>query len=172
MDKLGIEPSLLAAQIVNFLIIVFVLQKLLFKPILDMIEKRKKEIAEGVSLTEKMRTADEALTIKQEKALNKAREDAVGIIEEAKKQAKDVEKGLIAEAHDQARTIIERAKAEAEETKDAAMESIRREAVELAGAMASKLLDSVLGAKEQQAILGKRMKDLDAWAAREAKKRS
>lgn len=47
MEQLGIEPQLLLAQLVNFLIILFVLSKLLYKPILGMIEKRKKEIAEG-----------------------------------------------------------------------------------------------------------------------------
>ena len=44
MEKLGIEPVLLAAQIVNFLVILVVLQKLLYKPILGMLEKRKREI--------------------------------------------------------------------------------------------------------------------------------
>ena len=42
MEKLGIEPQLLLAQLVNFGIIIFVLSKFLYKPILDMLEKRKK----------------------------------------------------------------------------------------------------------------------------------
>src|SRR3989344_1506687 len=104
MDKLGIEPTLLAAQVVNFLIIIVGL------------EKRRREIAEGVELTSKLREGEEKLKEKQEKALGQAREDALAIIEEAKKQAKDVEKELVAEAHTQAAAIITRAKLEAEET--------------------------------------------------------
>lgn len=172
MDKLGIEPKLLAAQVVNFLVIIFVLQKLLYKPILGMIEKRKKEIAEGLSLTEKMRAEEEKLKEKQEKALAKAREDALLVIEDAKKQAKEVEKELLADAHAQAAAVLARAKAEAEEMHKASKTEIKREAVDLAVVMAKRLLSSALGAKEQHTLIAKRVKDLDAWAAREEKSAS
>lgn len=169
MDKLGIEPKLLAAQVVNFLVIIVVLQKLLYKPILDMIEKRKKEIAEGLAITEKMRLEEEKLKEKQDKALGKAREDAMGVIEDAKKQAKEVEKELLADAHTQAAAILARAKSEAEEMHKAAKADIKREAVDLAVVMAKRLLSEFLGAKEQHALIAKRIKDLDAWAAKEEK---
>lgn len=164
MDKLGIEPTLLAAQIVNFFIIMIVLSKLLYKPLLAMIEKRKKEIAEGLALTQKMREEEEKLALKQEKALAKAREDAMLVIEEAKSQAKEVEKELIAETHKQAAIILDRAKEEAEELKKASQASIRREAVDLAVIMAKRVLGSALGVKEQHALIAKRIKDLESWA--------
>lgn len=169
MDKLGIEPSLLAAQVVNFLIIIFVLQKLLYKPILTMLEKRKKEIADGVELTAKLKDEEEKLRVKQEKALAKAREDALLIIEDAKKQAKEVEKELVAEAHTQAAAIITRAKQEAEETHKSQKKAIAAEAVNLAVVMAKRLLSSVMSAKEQHALISKRIKDLEVWADREGK---
>jgi F-type H+-transporting ATPase subunit b len=65
MDKLGIDPKLLLAQLVNFTIIMLLLKKFLYKPILDMLEKRKKEIAEGVALTAKMREEEEKLKGKE-----------------------------------------------------------------------------------------------------------
>lgn len=170
MDKLGIEPKLLAAQVVNFLVIIFVLQKLLYKPILDMIEKRKKEIAEGLSLTEKMRAEEEKLKEKQDKAMARAREDALEVIEDAKKQAKEVEKELLADAHTQAAAVLARAKAEAEEMHKAAKADIRKEAVDLAVVMAKRLLSESLGAKEQHALIAKRIKALDVWAAKEEKR--
>lgn len=168
MEKLGIEPKLLVAQLLNFAIIVVVLNKLLYKPILDMINKRKKEIAEGVAITERMRVEEEQFKAKQEKALGKAREDALDIIEDAKKQAKEVEKELVADAHTQASAIIARAKSEAREVEKAAQAALRKEAVALALTMAKRLLSSVMTAKEQHAFIAKRMKDLDTWAARQS----
>ena len=44
MEQLGIEPKLLAAQLVNFSIILFVLTKLLYTPILSILEKRKSRL--------------------------------------------------------------------------------------------------------------------------------
>lgn len=170
MEKLGIEPTLLGAQVINFLVILVVLQKLLYKPILSMLEKRKREIAEGIELTAKMREADEKLKVSHEKALAKAREDALSIIEDAKKQAKETEKELVLDAHTQAEAIIARAKVEAEETKKAAKEAISREAIDLAVVMAKRVLSSVMGAKEQHALIAKRVKDLESWGVREEKK--
>ena len=164
MEQLGIEPKLLLAQLVNFAIIVFVLQKLLYKPILDMINKRKKEIAEGIDITERMRVEEEKFKEKQEKALAKAREDALIIIEDAKKQAKEVEKELVNDAHTQAAAILTRAKAEAEEVHISAQSALRKEAIALSTTMAKRLLSSVMTAKEQHAYIEKRVKDLESWA--------
>lgn len=170
MDKLGIEPTLLAAQVVNFLVIIIVLQKLLYKPILTMLEKRKREIADGVALAARLKDEEEKLKEMTEKALAKAREDAMSIIEDAKKQAKEVEKELVAEAHAQAAAVIARGKLEAEEAHKSAKKAIAGEAVDLAVVMAKRLLSSVMGAKEQHALISKRVKDLEVWAAREEKK--
>lgn len=170
MDKLGIEPKLLIAQLVNFAIIVVVLQKLLYKPILDMLAKRKKEISEGLSLTEKMRLEEEKFKEKQEKAMVKAREDALLIIEDAKKEAKEVEKQIVADAHKEASVIIARAKEDAADVETSLQAKLRKEAVELAVTMSKRLLSSVMTAKDQHAFIDKRVKDLEDWAAREQRK--
>ena len=166
MEKLGIEPSLLLAQVINFLVIIVILNKLLYKPILTMIEKRKKEIAEGVAIAEKMREEEERFKESQEKALTKAREASLVIIEDAKKQAKEVEKDLVRDAHTQVEAILARAKTEAVEMKKSAQHDIRKEAIDLAVVMAKRLVSSVLSAKDQHTLISKQLKDLEAWAAK------
>lgn len=167
MEKLGIEPMLLVAQVVNFFIIVVLLKKYLYKPILSLLDKRRKEIEEGVALSAKMKEEEEKLRVKEEKAMVKAREEALGIIDSAKKQAKDVEKELVAKAHAQAAAILTRAKDEAGEFKKEAQTSLRREAVELAVRMASRLLATVMTAKAQHTVISAHMKDLEKWAKSE-----
>jgi len=164
MEQLGIEPTLLGAQVVNFIVILFVLNKLLYKPILAMIEKRKKEIARGLELTESMKAEEEKFLQKQEKAMEKAREEALKIIEEAKKQAKDVEKDVIVDAHTQAQGIIARAKEEAQDIEKAAQSRIRTEAVSLALIMSRRILSSVMSVKDQHAFIAKQTKELRLWA--------
>lgn len=166
MEKLGIEPSLLLAQVINFLVIMVILNKLLYKPILTMIAKRKKEISEGVTLTETMRQEQEDFKVSQEKSLAKAREACLVIIEDAKKQAKEVEKDLVADAHKQVEAILVRAKTEALDIKKSAKSEIRKEAIDLAVVMAKRLLSSVLNAKDQHALVSKQVKNLETWAAK------
>lgn len=167
MEKLGIEPKLLLAQVVNFLVILFVLQKLLYRPILTMLEKRKKQIEEGVALTEKLRSEEEKLKEKEEKALGKARDEALAIIEEAKKQAKDVEKDLVVQAHEEASAIIARAHEEAKEVAKSSQTAVRKQAVDLALVMAKRLLSSVLSSKDQHQVLAKQIKELESWSSKQ-----
>lgn len=167
MEKLGIEPTLLAAQIVNFLIILVLLNKLLYKPILTMLEKRKKAIADGVAMTENMKQEEEKMQEKHEKVLSKAREEALSIIEDAKKQAKEVEKELVRKAHEEALVILTRAKEEAKEVGRQSGLAIAKQAVELSVTMAKRLLDATMNAKEQHNVIDSKIKDLEIWASRE-----
>ena len=59
---------LLAAQIVNFLIVLFILRKFLYKPILDALKKRKDKISDGIRESEEARIRLEKIT-KDEKMI-------------------------------------------------------------------------------------------------------
>ncbi|HUD19632.1 MAG TPA: F0F1 ATP synthase subunit B [Patescibacteria group bacterium] len=162
MDKLGIEPKLLIAQIVNFAIIVFVLSKLLYKPILGMLEKRKKEIAEGLNLTAKMREEEEKFEEKKQKMLVTVRKEGQDIIEEARKQAKEEEKEIIAEAHKEAEVILLKARADIDHERLAMQKQVQASAVELAIAMAKRLLTGVLSNEEKHAMIAKHVSELES----------
>lgn len=160
MEKLGIEPSLLLAQIINFSIIVVVLTKFLYKPILAMLAKRKKEIEEGLAITEALRIEEEKLGVRKEKLLHEARKEARVILEDAKIQGKDLEKEIIAGAHREAQEIIEKAKREAIATHESLSGNIRKEAVLLAAAMARRLIAGVLSPADQHKLIAKHLKEL------------
>ncbi len=161
MEQLGIEPQLLLAQIVNFLIIFFVLSKLLYKPILGMIEKRKKEIAEGLALTEKMNLAEEREKEKEERLLVEARREARNIVEAGEKEGEEAKKDIIVAAHKEAEEIIVKGREDAVELRAKMEKDVKRAAVELATAMTKRLVASVLTPAEQHKLLGKQLKELE-----------
>jgi F-type H+-transporting ATPase subunit b len=160
MEKLGIEPMLLLAQIVNFTIVVVVLSKFLYKPILSMLEKRKKEIEEGVKLAAKAREDEAKIGEKKEHMLSMTRKEAQEILEEARKQAKAEERDIVAQAHKEAEAILEKGKEDAARMKVEMEKSVRDSAVELATAMTKKLLSGALSSAEQHKLIAKSVKEL------------
>jgi F-type H+-transporting ATPase subunit b len=162
MDKLGIEPKLLLAQIVNFSIIIIVLGKFLYKPILGMLAKRKKEIEEGLKLTEKMREEEEKFQQKKQKMLDGTRIEAQQILEDARKQAKDEEKEILDAAHKEADAIIAKGKADAQNARLEMEKGLKGSAIELAVAMSSRLLQKVLTTEDKHKILSKHIKELES----------
>jgi F-type H+-transporting ATPase subunit b len=162
MEQLGIQPGLLLAQVFNFGLIIFILSKLLFKPILGMLDKRKKEIEEGLALTEKIRLEEEKFKERQEKLLEKARSDARKILDEARHNGKEEEKVIIAESHDQAARILEKAKAEILIEREMMQKSVRAEAVDLAVAMTQRLTAAILTPKDQHKLISGHLRELAA----------
>jgi F-type H+-transporting ATPase subunit b len=162
MDKLGIEPKLLLAQIVNFLIIIFVLSKLLYKPILQMLSKRKKEIEEGLNLTEKMRQEEEKFQQKKQKMLENARSEGQTILEEARKQSKEEEKEILAAAHKEAERIIEKGKEDVGRLKVEMEKSVKVSAIDLAVAMSKRLLTNILTGDDKHKLIAKHVKELES----------
>ncbi|MBI5449024.1 F0F1 ATP synthase subunit B [Candidatus Gottesmanbacteria bacterium] len=161
MDKLGIEPSLLLAQVVNFSIIMFVLSRLLYKPVLAMLEKRRREIEEGLQLTAKMQEEEEKMAVKKQKLLEAARKEAAAIVEEAKRQGKDEEKEILALAHKEAAAIMEKGKAEVEHVRETMEKGIRKQSVTLAAGMAERLLARAMNSQDRHALLKKQISELE-----------
>lgn len=161
MEQLGIEPVLLIAQIVNFSVIVFVLSKLLYKPILDMLDKRRTEIEKGLKLSEKMQAEEEKFNERKAKLLEAAKADARRIIEEAKKFAKEKEKEIMDEAQKEAASVIERGRAEVREIHENLKKDIQKEAVDLAVAMTKRLTEKVLTANDQHKLISVQLKQLE-----------
>ena len=89
MDALGITPTLLIAQIVNFGILVFLLRQFLYTPILNMLAQRKEKIAQSMKDAERVnaaaREAEAGKREAEERALRAERE-----LEELKRRFKEL----------------------------------------------------------------------------------
>jgi F-type H+-transporting ATPase subunit b len=161
MEQLGIEPNLLLAQIVNFLIIFFVLSKLLYKPIVGMLEKRKKEIEAGLALTQKLREEEEKMNSRKEKLMGEARKEAQNIVEAGKKEAEAQGKEIIEAAHEAAGGIIAKGKTDVAALRTSMEKDLRRAAVDIAVAMTKQLLSKILTPADQHKLIQKHVKELE-----------
>ena len=81
LHNLGIEPLLLIAQIVNFLLLLFILKKFLYNPVINMLNDRTKKIEE--SLKQAKEIEEKRIEIEKEKIkeILKARKEAEQILE-------------------------------------------------------------------------------------------
>lgn len=161
MKELGIEPVLLVAQIINFAIIFFVLKKFLYKPLFSVIDKRKREIEEGLAMARKIQEDEEKAKEKQEKLIADAKKEARAIVEEAKKQAEQQKKQMLADAQKEVASMMEKAKAQAEAKMKAVEEEMRRQVVDLAALMAEKVLPDVLSEADHRKLIASQLKDLE-----------
>ena len=101
LNQFGVQPILLAAQAVNFLILLFILKKFLYKPILRVLEERKKRIAESLKNAEEIelqlqKTKEQSEKIiaktldESKKILDETNETAARILEDTHKEAEQI----------------------------------------------------------------------------------
>jgi F-type H+-transporting ATPase subunit b len=103
MEALGLDIKLLVAQIINFGILYFVLKKLLYKPILKLLDDRKKAIERSLDNSKKI-----------EEELSKLEVKKASIITTVQNEAKKDKEKLIVLAQEEKRKIIDEAKKTAE----------------------------------------------------------
>lgn len=88
LEKLGIDWKLLLAQAVNFLILLWVLRRYAYKPILKALEERTKKIEQGLKDAETSQSKLQSVIEEEKKILVAAREEARNILVEAEASAK------------------------------------------------------------------------------------
>jgi F-type H+-transporting ATPase subunit b len=74
MEALGLDVRLLVAQLINFGLLVFLLNKFLYKPLIKMLDDRKKKIAEAAENNTKIETQLAELKVQEAKVLKDAKD--------------------------------------------------------------------------------------------------
>lgn len=157
MEKLGINPTYLITQIINFTILVVVLTKLVYKPVLAALEKRRKKIEEGLALTEKLTKEKEELEVRKTKVIKEAQKEARAILDKARDQGKKVEVEIIEQARITASEVVQRGKKDLDLRKKEMESRLLKETVDLATVLTSKLIGEVMDEGKQEAFLKKRL---------------
>jgi len=106
INNFGLDPLLLGAQIVNFLIIFYILKRFLYKPVLNLLKKREESIREGLKQAEEGRELYEEAKRKEKEILSRAQKQAQAILEEAKNQADKTAKEIEEKARKRAIEIL------------------------------------------------------------------
>lgn len=154
MDKLGLNLGYLLLQIFNFLILFVVLRVWVYKPILGLLEKRRKTISQGL---EDARVAAEARANAEKEAakvLADAQAEAGKVVREATERAAVAAKDVKSAAEAEAARAREAALAEVEGERNRILGDLRGQVAALSISAAQKLVREALDEKRQHALLG------------------
>lgn len=161
MEQLGIEPFQLLFQVFNFALMVVLLTKFLYKPILKVLEERRKKIAEGLEYAQKMQEEKNKNEKKLDEILNKAREEVRKIIQEGKDAGKRLEAEIIEKAQKEASAIMEKERKELEMERSEMEKELKFQTVKIAGNWVEAVLGKLLDTKKQQEIINKNLQELE-----------
>ncbi len=140
----------LIAQILNFLVLVFVLAKFAYKPLLGMMEERKNKIASDLEAAEKAKTDAEAVKSEYAAKLADARQEAQAIIDNARKTAQTAHDKIMADTKAEQEQYVAAQKELIATEKKKAMDDVRAQVINLSMVAASKIVDKKLNSDEDK----------------------
>lgn len=160
LELFGVDWKLLIAQLVNFSIVVLVLWFFALKPLTKTMQNRNDEISKGLADAQ---AASEKLSQVERDAkdkLNKTRNEAMAILEEAKKQAEKSKQDNIVKTKEEVAKLITKAKEQIASEKDAMISEAKAELAGTISLALEKILSVGLSKDLDKKYIDKVLKDL------------
>lgn len=157
---LDVNPGLIIWTILTFLLLLAILKKVAWKPILTALDKREKEIADSLIKAEQAKQEAQKILEENQATLSKAEEESKKIIDQSREYADNLKEQLMKESKDQAQKIIEDASAEIERKKNAAFEELKNQIADISVNAAEKIMKENIDANKNKQIVNKYLSEI------------
>lgn len=160
LGKLGIDGKLLLAQIVNFFILLYVLRRFAYKPVLRLLDERREKIEKGIKDADeahkKLISAEES----ERKLLDEARKEAQAMVASAQEAARKVRDELVKAAQEESARLIETARKTIEDEKMRVMREIRDDVSNLIMTATEKVIEVKMNAENDREMTRKALEEM------------
>ncbi len=158
---LDISIQEILTQTFGFAVLVLILKKFAWRPVLELLEARRAKIATGLGEIDKAKSDVETLKADYSKKIALIQEEARGKIQEAIQEGKSVSREIQESARKQAKEILEKSKDDiAIETAKARI-SLRNEIANLVAFATERIVNEKLTEKKDEELIAKYLKDLE-----------
>ncbi|SFE61273.1 ATP synthase F0 subcomplex B subunit [Alteribacillus iranensis] len=146
-------------SLVMFLILLLLLRKFAWGPMMNMMKEREEHVASEIETAENSRKEAEKYLEEQKKEVEKARQEAQSIIETAKKTSEVQGEEIIAQSRREAERVKESALAEISREKEQAVAELREQVGSLSVMIATKIIEKELDEKQQEQLIEEYVKE-------------
>jgi len=144
MSGLGINGWLLAAQIVNFIILLVILYLFAYKPVLKMLDERARKIKESMDEVQKVKNQATHSEEEFKKKIDAAGKEGQEVIARAMRTGEEARQRAQVEAKQEAQVLVEKARVEIQRERDETITELRQEFADLAVVAAEKVIGKSL----------------------------
>jgi F-type H+-transporting ATPase subunit b len=159
---LELHTGLIAWTIVIFLLLLFILRLVAWKPIIGALEERTRRIKDSLDKADAAQRAAEQARAEYETMMAKARQESQELIARSRKTAEATREEIIVKAQADADQLAQRAKREIDLARQKAVDEIKQTAAELSIEIATRILGKSIGAKDHQDLIRQALIEMQA----------
>ena len=157
---ISIAPWTMILQLINLLLLMVAFKKYLFKPVTEILEKRRAEIEGHYEEAEKAETAAKTMKADYESKMAGAREEADRVIKTATDSANAMSRGIVEDARAQAAQMKRRAESEIEMERRKAFDEVKGELSGIALDIAEQVIDREVKEKDHETFIEEFIKNV------------
>jgi F-type H+-transporting ATPase subunit b len=145
---LGIDPALLIAYLINFVILLFLLRLFLYRPVLNMLAERRQKIQESLEQADKVRQEAQVQRADFQRELEDARKTSQEAAARAAQETEKMREAILVEARKEAEQIREQARQQVDVERQQAMGELQRQVADLAVDLTRKVIGQTVAVDE------------------------
>ena len=157
---LDLNPGLTLWTGITFLILIGVLAKFAFGPIVRMLDERERTIREAIEQAKKERAEAEKMVAETRDALQKAQREAAELAKRSQAEVETLRQELTAKARKEADELVATARAQIQEEKGKAVSELRGQVADMAIEVAKRLIPQAVDEKTHRALVDDYVKQL------------
>lgn len=158
---LEINPGLILWTILTFVIVLVILRRTAWKPLLTALKEREDSIRTSLHDAEEARNQAQKLLDENKKLMASAEEQSQRIIKEGRDMAERLKAEILEKANASSQQMVVQAREEIQREKESALTQLRSEVADLAITAAGKILDANLDPAKQRAIVDAAIRDIN-----------
>ncbi len=150
---LDVNPGLLFWTVLTFGIVVIILRKFAWNPIIHALDERAEKIHSDIDKAEKSRKESEAKLSEYNQKLISAKDEAIAIVNEASADATRLKAKMLQETQNEIKALKDNSLRDIELAKMKAMQEVQASVIELSVSIASQILNKKISANEHSAFI-------------------
>ncbi len=150
---LKVSPGLLLWTIITFVVLLLILWKAAWKPVVEALDARAEKVRSDIESADRARQEAEKLLTQHKEMMEQARNEAAKIIADGKSAAENIRNEIIDKANSDSKELSERVRKEINLAKDKALSEIKAEVVILSTEIAAKIINKNLNPDDQKVLV-------------------
>ena len=153
MSGLGVSGWTLAAQVVNFIILLLLLYFFAYKPVMKMLDERSRKIKDSIEEVQKVKAQAAQTEEEFKKKIEAASKEGQEVIARAMRTGEEARQRAQAEAKQEAQALVEKARVEIQRERDETIGELRQEFADLTVVAAEKVIGKSLDKEAHRQII-------------------
>lgn len=156
----GLRVGDMLFQLFFFLLLLFLVKKFAWGPVINMMQKREEYVADEIEAAEKSRADAEKASQEAAERLKQTKQEAQQIIEDAKEAGQKQEQLIIKTAREEAARLKESAQTDIQNEKEKALQALQDKVASLSVLIATKVIEKEIDEKDQEKLINEYIKEV------------